>query len=147
MAFSSGPPRLLRISVPLYPPREQAHPGLLYSLNRAEPSTYQQVRECWFTTLRELLWGAGQTELAAFETYKRSIVWICVYFPDARCRDIDNYTVKFISDALVALRVLEGDEHARTSLILEGRVDREDPRSEIFVLEDLGQLEQLKPKF
>lgn len=42
-AFAAGPPQVLKIALPLYPPRFQVHPGPLYSLNRAEPSTYQQV--------------------------------------------------------------------------------------------------------
>lgn len=144
-AFTAGPPQALKIVVPLHPPKFQVHPDPIYSLNRAEPSTYQQVRKFWFTCIRETMQENGE-KLSGLKTFARALVWITVFFPDARIRDIDNFTVKFINDALVALRVLEDDDHSRMTMILEGRVDREAPRTKILVLEDVGQLEKIKPE-
>ena len=144
-AFTSGPPQVLKIVVPLYPLKFQVHPDPLYSLNRAEPSTYQQVRKFWFTCIQKTI-QENEKKLAGLKTFARALVWITIFFPDARVRDVDNFTAKFINDALVALRVLEDDDHSRVAMILEGRVDRDNPRTEILVVENVGQLKKIKPQ-
>lgn len=147
-AFAVGPPQALKIVVPLYAPKFQVHPGLFYSLNRAEPSTYQQVRSLWFTCIWESIRENGE-KLSGLKTFGQALVWITVYFPDDRARDVDNFnfTAKFIIDALVAARVLEGDDHSRVAVVLEGAVDRENPRTEIIIMEDVGKLNLIKPSF
>ena len=47
-------------------------------------------------------------------------MWIGMYFPDARSGTW-IITTKFILDALVALGVLQDDNHSRVSLITTGK--------------------------
>jgi|LSQX01.3.fsa_nt_gb Holliday junction resolvase RusA-like endonuclease len=142
-SWNPGPPRVLKIVVPIFLPKLKVHPQVTWRKNRAEATTYSAVRDEWFAYIASALRGEGA---AGLETFDRAIVWIGMYFPDARVRDLDNYTTKFILDALVALGVLQDDNHSRVSLITTGEVDQSYPRTEVFVFEDQGQLEKMKPK-
>lgn len=65
----------------------------------------------------------------------RAVVTIRYYFPDARRRDPDNYSGKMILDGLVRCGVLEDDSFFCVSLRLEARKDRDNPRTEIEIVE------------
>ena len=69
---------------------------------------------------------------------KRTIVKITYYFKDKRRRDPDNYSGKFILDGLVKAGVILDDSFKHIQLILEGKCDKYDPRTEIIVQEIEG---------
>ena len=70
------------------------------------------------------------------EPLKRAQVTITYYFPDARRRDSDNYAGKFLLDGLVNAGIIEDDSFNHVSLLIAGKVDRANPRTEIVVEED-----------
>jgi len=67
------------------------------------------------------------------EPLKKVQVTITYFFPDARRRDTDNFSGKFILDGLVNAGIIEDDSFNHVDLLLAGKVDRENPRTEIEV--------------
>lgn len=67
--------------------------------------------------------------------FNRAAVEITYFFPDRRRRDPDNYSGKFILDALVKEGVLIDDSFFVVRLILNAAVDKENPRTEIEIKE------------
>jgi len=75
-----------------------------------------------------------------FTRYKLATVQVIHYFKTKRKRDpSDNYAPKFLMDALVRSGVLEDDNGEMvTVLIPELKVDRNRPRTEVFIWEGLN---------
>jgi len=67
--------------------------------------------------------------------YPKATVRITYYFPDAIRRDPDNYAGKMILDGLTAGGVIVDDSFNCIRLVLDGQIDRENPRTEIEVTE------------
>ncbi len=67
---------------------------------------------------------------------KKAKVKITYFFPDKRRRDPDNYSPKFIMDGLVAAAVIEDDSFDNVELTIIGKVDRQEPRTEIEVTDE-----------
>ena len=62
-----------------------------------------------------------------------AFVRIVYFFPDKRRHDPDNYAGKMILDGLTAAGIIEDDSFDHIALLLSGDVDRQNPRTEIFV--------------
>lgn len=90
---------------------------------------YQKVKREWHWFIK-----AAITEKPK-EPYKKAIVEITYFFKDNRDRDPDNYSGKFILDALVKEGIIIDDNFKVISLWLYGKVDRENPRTEINIQE------------
>lgn len=69
------------------------------------------------------------------KAYEKAIVEITYYFPDKRRRDPDNYAGKLILDGLTARGVIEDDSFNNIELILRGGYDKNNPRTEIEIME------------
>lgn len=67
--------------------------------------------------------------------YKKATVTLIYYFPTRHRRDPDNYSGKFILDGLVKAKVIEDDSFNHIDLILKGKVDKNNPRTEIVIQE------------
>lgn len=67
------------------------------------------------------------------EPLKKSKVIVIYYFKDKRRRDPDNYSGKFILDGLVRSGIIKDDSFDCIDLQLIGRVDKGNPRTEIFI--------------
>lgn len=65
--------------------------------------------------------------------FSKAVVAITYFFPDRRRRDPDNYSGKFILDALVKEKILEDDNFYTITLVLGAEVDRKNPRTEIEI--------------
>ncbi len=144
--FLPGPPQELKITVNIFPPKVRVHPELLYAKNKQGPSTYSQVRDLWFATIKNLLLG-NREQLTELQTFQRALVWFKFFFPDEKVRDVDNFSVKLVNDALVKCKMLNDDDHRiLSSVIVTAAVDYKNPRTEIIITDDIGQLIQIQPK-
>lgn len=65
----------------------------------------------------------------------KAIVTIRYYFPDARRRDPDNYSGKFLLDGLTKAGIIVDDSFNHITLRLEAYCDPARPRTEIVVEE------------
>lgn len=66
---------------------------------------------------------------------KKAVVTLTYYFKDKRRRDPDNYSGKMILDGLVRAGILQDDSFSNINLILRGDYDKENPRTEIEIIE------------
>lgn len=64
---------------------------------------------------------------------ERAIVNITYYFKDRRRRDPDNYSGKMLLDPLVKEGILIDDSFDVVTLVLAGKVDKKNPRTEIEI--------------
>lgn len=64
---------------------------------------------------------------------ERAIVNITYYFKDQRRRDPDNYSGKMLLDPLVKEGILKDDSFDVVTLVLDGKVDKHNPRTEIEI--------------
>lgn len=69
--------------------------------------------------------------------YSNVIVRITYHFPTKHRRDPDNYSGKFLLDGLVNAGVLEDDSFDCIDLQLEGKHDKDNPRTEITIKESI----------
>lgn len=143
--YLPGPEQELKFVVDIFPPKIRVHPELLYAKNKQGPSTYSAVRDLWFATLKNLLLQ-NRDKLTELQTFPRAIAWFTFYFPDQKVRDVDNYAVKLINDALVKCRILEDDDHRILSVVVTAAVDEQHPRTEIVITSDQNQLGKVRPK-
>lgn len=88
---------------------------------------YQEEKQKWEWLVRAAL---GRRHIDPIEKAKVTLTY---YFGDKRRRDPDNYSGKFLLDGLVKAGVLADDSFNNIDLILQGKLDRENPRTEIEV--------------
>lgn len=66
---------------------------------------------------------------------EKAIVNITYYFPDKHRRDPDNYSGKFLLDGLTKAGIIKDDSFSNIQLVLTGKVDKDNPRTEIVIKE------------
>ena len=131
--YRPGPSQVIKLVIPEFLPRVQVHPGLLAKKNQIHPTTYSTARDRWFsligrTVQRDVhLWKG-------FNTFKKALVWIHMFTPQEDI-DVDNFTTKFINDALVFTRIILDDNYQRMAMITSAELDKHSPRTQIFVRE------------
>lgn len=93
-------------------------------------NVYRREKERWQWKIKMAI-GKNNTLKAPLE---RAEVCITYFFPDKRRRDPDNYSGKFILDALVREGVLVDDSFDNIRLSLAAELDRDFPRTEIRLM-------------
>lgn len=91
---------------------------------------YQEEKRMW-----EWLVRAAVGKLKPDKPLKNVIVALTYYFPTKHRRDPDNYSGKFLLDGLVKAKVIEDDSFSCIDLQIKGKHDKENPRTEIEILE------------
>lgn len=89
---------------------------------------YQREKKRW---ARDIMVIVGKDKPKT--PYKRATVTLIYYFKTKHRRDPDNYSGKFILDALTECGVIEDDSFKCIDLILKGKHDKENPRTEIEI--------------
>ena len=92
-SWNPGPPRVLKIVVPIFLPKLKVHPQVTWRKNRAEATTYSAVRDEWFAYIASALRGEGGWTGDLRPGNGGSNV-----FPGRPGPGPDNYTTKFILD-------------------------------------------------
>lgn len=69
------------------------------------------------------------------EPIQKAVVKLTYFFKDKQRRDPDNYSGKMILDGLVKARIIEDDSFNNITLILKAYTDKDNPRTEIEVVE------------
>ena len=140
--YDPVPPRQLKITVPEFLPRVGVYPTLFGQSNRRGPSSYSIARDRWYSLI-----GSGfkkaldEGKIRDFIPFERATVFIRMYFPDPRVRDVDNFTTVFINNALRYARIILDDSFDRLAVVTMGSLDPAAPRTEITVIEGLEILE------
>jgi len=91
---------------------------------------YQEEKREW-----EWLVKASVGQDKPKKPLRRAKIRLTYYFPTRHRRDPDNYSGKFILDGLVKANVIEDDSFKCIDLELIGKYDKDNPRTEIEVLE------------
>lgn len=115
----------IKIVVPAIPPSNNKFIG-----NSHSHWLYKKPKEEWHWMIRAALTRTADKPKAPI---KRATVTLRYFFKDRRRRDPDNYSGKFILDALVREGVLVDDSFENIRLVLIAEVDRKNPRTEIYV--------------
>ena len=90
---------------------------------------YRQDKERWHWLVKAAIRERPERPMG------KAIVALTYFFKDGRRRDPDNYSGKFILDALVREGVLADDSFFNVRLILDAGVDKKHPRTEIEIEE------------
>lgn len=106
-------------------------PSLNEFAGRKNVNKYRREKDRWTQAVRLKVLAEG----APAKPYKHAAVRIDYYFPSRVRRDPDNYCGKMLLDGLTKGKVIADDSFFCISLSLHGHVDRENPRTEITVLE------------
>lgn len=116
---------MIKLTIPALPPSNNEFLGNSHSFR-----PYLTAKNEWHLMIRAALSRSGQRPPVPLA---HGTVTLCYYFADRRRRDPDNYSGKFILDALVREGVLVDDSFNCVTLHLEAAVDRENPRTEILI--------------
>lgn len=115
--------KVYKYIIPNIPPSNNKYIG---RENRFE---YQDVKKSWAELVKLFCRPKPQKPI------DKSIVRLTYYFPDRRRRDPDNYSGKMILDGLVRSGIIKDDSFNCIRLFLDGRYDKDNPRTEIIIKE------------
>ena len=90
---------------------------------------YQEEKTKWEWLVRAAIKNKPK------EPIEKAVVNITYYFPDKRRRDPDNYSGKFLLDGLTRAGMIKDDSFSNINLVLTGKVDGSNPRTEICIEE------------
>lgn len=116
---------MLKLVIPALPPSNNKFLGNSHSFR-----PYLAAKQEWHWMVRAALSRSGQKP---DRPLRHAVVTLRYFFPDRRRRDPDNYSGKFILDALVREGVLADDSFGCVTLRLEAETDKENPRTEVFI--------------
>ena len=122
----------IKLSIPQIPPSNNQYMG-----NSHHYRPYQIAKQEWLWMVRAALLRAKRKPPKPFA---HANVTIRYFFGDRRRHDPDNYSGKFILDALVHEGVLADDSFFCINLRLLADIDKQNPRTEIYIeeVESLG---------
>lgn len=115
----------IKLTIPEIPPSNNKFMGR--GSQKYQAFEYQKEKKKWEWLVR----AAAKKKPA--NPIEKAVVNITYYFPDKRRRDPDNYSGKFILDGLISAGIIQDDSFTNIDLVLKGRVDKENPRTEIYV--------------
>ena len=116
--------QIVKITINEIPPSNNKYMGNSHNFNE-----YRREKERWHWLIR----GSLNKALKPQKPLERAIVNITYYFKDRRRRDPDNYSGKMLLDPLVREGILIDDSFDVVTLVLDGKVDKENPRTEIEI--------------
>lgn len=116
---------MLKLVIPALPPSNNEFLGNSHSFR-----PYLAAKQEWHWMVRAALSRSGQKP---DRPLGHAVVTLRYFFPDRRRRDPDNYSGKFILDALVREGVLADDSFRCVTLRLEAETDKENPRTEVII--------------
>lgn len=90
---------------------------------------YRREKERWHWLIKGAINKAQKPQIPLV----RATVNITYYFKDKRRRDPDNYSGKMLLDPLVREGILKDDSFDVVTLVLVGKVDKNNPRTEIEI--------------
>lgn len=114
----------IKIVIPEIPPSNNKYMGNSHNFNE-----YRREKQKWEWLVR------ASVRKKPNKAIQKAIVKIIYYFPDKRRRDPDNYSGKFILDGLVKSKILKDDSFDNIDLILKGKHDKKNPRTEVIIKE------------
>lgn len=97
--------------------------------SRGQNFAYQEEKRMWEWLVRAAV-GKDKPK----KPLKNVLVVLTYYFPTKHRRDPDNYSGKFLLDGLVKSKVIEDDSFKCIDLKIEGKYDKENPRTEITII-------------
>jgi Holliday junction resolvase RusA-like endonuclease len=115
----------LKITINDIPPSNNKYIGNSHNFNE-----YRKEKERWHWLIKLAISRGIHKPNKPFE---RAVVKITYYFKDKIRRDPDNYSGKMLLDPLVREGILIDDSFSVITLVLDGKVDKDNPRTEIEV--------------
>lgn len=113
------------ITVKEIPPSNNKYMGNSHNFN-----IYRREKERWHYLIKAALYGIKKPQ----KPLEKVMVHITYHFKDRRRHDPDNYSGKFILDALVLEGIIKDDSFGVIELKLTGAVDKTNPRTEIEII-------------
>ena len=115
---------IVKIIINEIPPTNNKYMGNSHNFNE-----YRREKERWHWLIK----GAINRAQKPKNPLVRATVNITYYFKDKRRRDPDNYSGKMLLDPLVREGILKDDSFDVVTLVLVGKVDKNNPRTEIEI--------------
>ena len=115
---------MIKITINEVPPTNNKYMGNSHNFNE-----YRREKERWHWLVRLALNKAEKPKTPL----EKATVSITYYFKDKRRRDPDNYSGKMLLDPLVREGILIDDSFNVVTLVINGRVDSKNPRTEIEI--------------
>ena len=128
---------ILKITIKEYPPKIDVFRRIVIVDGSVIDNAYKEVRDRWYSLIREAMKGyEGERIDPAIVYLVYYVPWIC---------DVSNFTGKIIIDGLMYYGAIATDdnlEHVPIE-IQEARLDKENPRTEIYVIRHTDQTEKI----
>lgn len=131
----------VKITIPNeYPPKTAIYDRIALKDGKITTYAYAEARNRWFGLIRKAAEGYKGPRIAP------SIVYI-TYFVPVLC-DVTNFTAKFIVDGLMYHGFTAQDDNLEkvNAVVQEAVLDKNSPRTEIYILRNTGQLKNLLPE-
>lgn len=127
------PGRLLKITIPEHLPHMSIYSKVVFVNNKPFYKAYSAARDLWYGSTQKALLNFSGKKIDPCAVY-------VVYYTPYLC-DFDNYSIKFIIDALRYHGCIVNDDYTH---VQDGaRVivrDKKNPRTEIYVIKDNGSV-------
>mgnify|MGYP000442281406 CR=1 FL=1 len=127
----------IKITVPEFPPRVAVFDRTVFENGKPSVRAYMIARDRWYLLIRKALEGYEG------ESIDPALVYIIYYVP--RLCDVGNFVEKFIIDGLMYAGAIAEDDNLKHVHVIarEARIDKERPRTEIYVVKHEGQVRNL----
>ena len=135
-----GEEKKLKIVSPLYPPKIQVSAEKHYKPYQLH--VQKGTESIWGSTIYKL-YRDYEDQCAKFKDLEKAIIWVTYYYPNEHNYNVNNMNTKVIIYALSEIIPCTENNRAIT-IITSGKTDKDRPRTEIIIAEDVGQLDGLK---
>lgn len=122
--------RPIKITIPDIPPSNNKFMGR--GTKYVQSVLYQEEKQKWAWMIKT------KAKTRPKKPIEKAEIKIIYYFKTHHRRDPDNYSGKFILDGLTSAGIIKDDSFSNIDLVLRGRVDRLNPRTEIYITEVAG---------
>lgn len=116
----------MKIVVNEIPPSNNEYMGKSYNY-----AMYQEEKKRWHWLIKASFKRAEKPK----KPFEKAIVHITYFFKTKTRRDPDNYSGKMLLDPLVREGILIDDSFSNITLVLSAGCDKNNPRTEIEILE------------
>lgn len=106
-------------------------PSLNAFAGRQNPWEYRKAKAEWTDAVAWAVLAAGKPPVP----YHKARITITYFFPTNARHDADNYAGKFLLDGLTKAGVIVDDDLKHITTTIIGKVDKNNPRTEIEVEE------------
>ena len=134
-------PRRLHIVSPIFPPKIQIN--VYKAKYYGNPYLRREAGDVWRATLGKM-YRENKSKCADLKDFRKAIIWFTYFYPNKVNFNVNNQMIRLIIYAIKDYFLPCAKDNRAITIIVDSAIDEKKPRTEIMIIEDLGQLKTLR---